>query len=59
MAVIDVTPQGGWYLALAPLAGWPEVQLRRLGTLKRMTGRFLAWRAQREYDVQHAKDHLP
>src|SRR5437016_4355199 len=48
MAMIDVTPQDGWYLALAPMAGWPEAQRRRLGALQRLATRFLAWRAQRE-----------
>jgi len=37
-------------LALAPLAGWPETatQSRPVGALRRMTTRFLAWRARRE-----------
>lgn len=48
MAMIDVTPQNGWYLALAPLAGWPETQRRPLGALQRLATRFLAWRAQRD-----------
>ena len=48
MAMIDVTPQDGWYLALAPFAGWPEAQSRPLGALQRLATRFLAWRAQRE-----------
>jgi uncharacterized protein YjiS (DUF1127 family) len=48
MTVIGVTPQDGWYLALAPMAGWPEAQRRPLGALHRLATRFLAWRAQRE-----------
>jgi len=47
MAMIDVPSQ---YLALAPLAGWPEAtQTRRpLGALTGLATRFLEWRAQRE-----------
>jgi len=47
MAMIDVSSQ---YLALAPLAGWPEAgQTKRpLGALTGLTTRFLAWRAQRQ-----------
>ena len=47
MAMIDVSSQ---YLALAPLAGWPEAaQTRRpLGALTDLATRFLEWRAQRE-----------
>ncbi len=37
-----------WQVALAPLAGWPEVQSRPAGPFKRLATRFLAWRAQRE-----------
>ena len=48
MAVIEVNPQTGWYLALAPLAGWPEAQPRPLGALRRLAERFLSWRARRE-----------
>src|SRR2546423_2119010 len=48
MAMIDVTPQEGWYLALAPFAGWPEAPSRPLGALQQLATRFLAWRAQRE-----------
>ncbi|TMJ04486.1 MAG: DUF1127 domain-containing protein [Alphaproteobacteria bacterium] len=48
MAMIDVAPQDGWYLALAPFAGWPEAQSRPLGALRRLAARFLARRAQRE-----------
>ena len=47
MAMIDLS-RDGWYLALAPLAGWPEAQSQPLGALQRMASRFLAWRAQRE-----------
>ena len=47
MAMIDLS-RDRWYLALAPLAGWPEAQSQPLGALQRMAGRFLAWRAQRE-----------
>jgi len=47
MAMTDVSSQ---YLALAPLAGWPEAaQTRRpLGALTGLATRFLEWRAQRE-----------
>lgn len=50
MALMDVSTQDGWQLALAPFAGWPEAatQSRPAGALKRMATRFLAWRAQRE-----------
>ena len=48
MAMIDVTAPNGWYVALAPLAGWPEAQSRPLGAIKQAARRFLAWRAQRE-----------
>jgi uncharacterized protein YjiS (DUF1127 family) len=49
MAMIDVSPQDGLYLALAPLAGWPEeARNHHLGALTRLASRFLAWRAQRE-----------
>ena len=38
------------YLALAPLAGWPEAAraTRPRGTFSGLATRFLAWRAQRE-----------
>jgi uncharacterized protein YjiS (DUF1127 family) len=47
MAMIDVPSQ---YLALAPLAGWPEAAhgTASRGTFTRLAARFLAWRAQRE-----------
>ena len=45
MAMIDVSSQ---YLALAPLAGWPETREAPLGAVRRLAARFLAWRAQRE-----------
>ncbi len=47
MAMIDVPAQ---YLALAPLAGWPEAARASepLGAFGRAATRFLAWRAQRE-----------
>ena len=47
MAMIDVSSQ---YLALAPLAGWPEAgqSKRPLGTLAQLATRFLEWRAQRQ-----------
>jgi len=47
MAMIDVSSQ---YLALAPLAGWPETARAGapLGTFGRLVTRILAWRAQRE-----------
>lgn len=47
MALMDVSTQDGWRLALAPLAGWQE-EARPMGALKHMAGRFLAWRARRE-----------
>ena len=47
MAMIDVPSQ---YLALAPLAGWPEVARASAprGAFSELATRFLAWRAQRE-----------
>ena len=50
MALMDVSTQDRWSLALAPLAGWPETaaQSRPIGALRQMATRFLAWRAQRE-----------
>jgi uncharacterized protein YjiS (DUF1127 family) len=51
MALIDLPP---YYIALAPLAGFPDVarpqagKQPKTGTLKHLAGRFLAWRAQRE-----------
>ena len=47
MAMIDVSSQ---YLALAPLAGWPEAAQTKgpLGALTGLATRFLEWRAQRE-----------
>ena len=47
MAMIDVSSQ---YLALAPLAGWPEAARASAprGTFSQLATRFLAWRAQRE-----------
>lgn len=47
MALIDVSAQ---YLALAPLAGFPEAARakRPSGSLRALAARFLAWRAQRE-----------
>ena len=50
MAIIDVSSNDSWQLALAPLAGWPEITApaRPFGALKRLSARFLAWRAQRE-----------
>ena len=47
MALIDVPP---YYVALAPLAGFPEVTRHPAdaGTLRQLATRFLAWRAQRE-----------
>ena len=48
MAMIELSSHEGWYVALAPLAGWPEPQSTPLGALKRIAGRFLAWRAQRQ-----------
>ena len=49
MALMDV-PHEGWQLALAPLAGWPEIAqpAERTGALTRLATRFLAWKAQRE-----------
>ena len=50
MAMMDVSTQDGWTLALAPLAGWPDAatQTRPVGALKQLATRFFAWRAQRE-----------
>jgi uncharacterized protein YjiS (DUF1127 family) len=47
MALIDLPP---YYIALAPLAGFPDVAQKQVqtGTLRHLAGRFLAWRAQRE-----------
>ena len=47
MALIDLPSH---YLALAPLAGFPEAARpnRQAGALSRLATRFLAWRAQRE-----------
>jgi uncharacterized protein YjiS (DUF1127 family) len=46
MALIDSTSQ---YLALAPLAGFPDMaRTAGPGPLRQLAGRFLAWRAQRE-----------
>ena len=47
MAMIDVPSH---YLALAPVAGWPEAAGTKapLGVLQRIAVRFLTWRAQRE-----------
>lgn len=47
MALMDLPP---YYIALAPLAGFPEVARRErpLGRLRHLAARFLAWRAQRE-----------
>jgi uncharacterized protein YjiS (DUF1127 family) len=49
MALMDVSTHDGW-LALAPLAGWPETvrQAQPAGALTRLATRFMAWRAQRE-----------
>jgi len=49
MAMIDVSSQNGWYLALAPLAGWPEqTRSHHPGAVQRLAIRFLDWRAQRQ-----------
>jgi uncharacterized protein YjiS (DUF1127 family) len=51
MALIDVSsvsPPDGWQLALAPFAGWPDVQSRPAGVVQGLVNRFLARRAQRE-----------
>jgi uncharacterized protein YjiS (DUF1127 family) len=50
MALMDVSTQERWSLALAPLAGWPETAAhsRPAGALRQMTTRFLAWRGRRE-----------
>ena len=47
MALIDVSAH---YLALAPLAGFPDAVSgkRPTGSLRTLATRFLAWRAQRE-----------
>jgi len=50
MALMDVSTNDRWTMALAPLAGWPEatVQSRPVGAVKELVARFLAWRARRE-----------
>jgi len=50
MSLMNVTPPDGWQLALAPLAGFPEIvtQHRPAGVLERLVTRYFAWRAQRE-----------
>jgi uncharacterized protein YjiS (DUF1127 family) len=49
MAMIDMSSNNGWYLALAPLAGWPETPAKTsAGTFKELAVRFLGWRARRE-----------
>jgi uncharacterized protein YjiS (DUF1127 family) len=48
MALMDLPSQNGWHLALAPLAGWPEVATKPHSALRQLVARFLAWRAQRE-----------
>ena len=50
MAMIDVSSSDSWQFALAPLAGWPQAvaPTQHFQGLKRLTARFLAWRAQRE-----------
>jgi uncharacterized protein YjiS (DUF1127 family) len=50
MAMIDVSSNDSWQLALAPLAGWPETVApkQHFEGFKRLVARFLAWRAQRE-----------
>jgi len=47
MALIDLPSH---YLALAPLAGFPEAARTQApaGTFRALAARFLAWRAQRE-----------
>jgi hypothetical protein len=48
MAMMDLTTQDSWQLALAPLAGWPETANRGpLSALQRLATRFLVWRARR------------
>jgi uncharacterized protein YjiS (DUF1127 family) len=48
MALMDVSTQDGWQLALAPFAGWPEAQKRPAGALSGLATRLFAWRARRE-----------
>jgi uncharacterized protein YjiS (DUF1127 family) len=49
MALIETTARHGWYLALAPLAGWPEAAAQKpANRLTDLAARFLAWRARRE-----------
>jgi len=48
MALMDLPSQNGWQLALAPLAGWPEVATKPRSLMRELVSRFLAWRAQRE-----------
>jgi hypothetical protein len=48
MAMMDLTNQDGWQLALAPIAGWPDATVRQpVSALRQMAMRFLAWRARR------------
>jgi uncharacterized protein YjiS (DUF1127 family) len=56
MAMIDISAQ---YLALAPLAGFPDAVRHRApaGKLRQLAARFLSWRAQREtVRLLHAVD---
>jgi len=52
MAMIDMSSQylSSQYLALAPLAGFPEAVRAKApaGALRALAARFLGWRAQRE-----------
>jgi uncharacterized protein YjiS (DUF1127 family) len=49
MALMDLPSQDGWQWALAPLAGWPEsARPRARSAFRRLVGRYLTWRAQRE-----------
>ena len=48
MALMDLPSQNGWQLALAPLAGWPEVVAKPRSLMQELVSRFFAWRAQRE-----------
>jgi uncharacterized protein YjiS (DUF1127 family) len=50
MALMDLSSQDGWQLALAPLAGWPDTAARSrpVHVFRKLAVRFLAWRAQRE-----------
>jgi uncharacterized protein YjiS (DUF1127 family) len=48
MAMMDLSGQDSWQLALAPFAGWPEATRREpVDALRKLATRFVAWRARR------------